>query len=56
MSILFDVALIAISTGLLWVGSYWVVDSAVHIARALRMSDLAIGLTIVAMGTARYIG
>jgi cation:H+ antiporter len=40
-----------LSTGLLWKGSHWLVDSAVRIARKLRMSDLAIGLTIVAMGT-----
>jgi cation:H+ antiporter len=51
MSILLDVVLIAISTGLLWKGSHWLVDSAVRIAHKLRMSDLAIGLTIVAMGT-----
>ena len=51
MSILLDAVLVAISTGLLWQGSHWLVDSAVRIARKLRMSDLAIGLTIVAMGT-----
>lgn len=50
-NLLIDLALIAISTGLLWKGSNWLVDSAVRIARTLRMSDLAIGLTIVAMGT-----
>lgn len=49
--LLLDIATIAISTGLLWKGSHWLVDSAVRIARKLRMSDLAIGLTIVAMGT-----
>jgi cation:H+ antiporter len=51
MSILPDVLLIAISTVLLWKGSEWLVDSAVRIARKLHMPDLAIGLTIVAMGT-----
>ena len=51
MSILLDVVLITISTGLLWKGSHWLVDSAVRIAHKLRMSDLTIGLTIVAMGT-----
>lgn len=51
MSILFDIVLIAISTGLLWKGSHWLIDSAVRIARKLHMSDLTIGLTIVAMGT-----
>ncbi len=51
MSILLDVVLIAISMGLLCKGSHWLVDSAVRIAHKLRMSDLAIGLTIVAIGT-----
>jgi cation:H+ antiporter len=51
MSILSDILLIAVSMGLLWKGSHWLVDSAVRIAQKLRMSDLAIGLTIVAMGT-----
>jgi cation:H+ antiporter len=51
MSVLFDLLLIAISMGLLWKGSHWLVDSAVRIAHKLRMSDLAIGLTVVAMGT-----
>lgn len=40
-----------LSAGLLWKGSEWVVDSAVRIARRFNMSDLAIGLTIVAIGT-----
>jgi cation:H+ antiporter len=51
MTILLDVVLIVIATGLLWKGSEWLVDSAVRIARKLHMPDLAIGLTIVAMGT-----
>lgn len=51
MNILIDVMLIAVSMGLLWKGSHYLVDSAVRFARKLRMSDLAIGLTIVAMGT-----
>jgi cation:H+ antiporter len=51
MSVLLDLVLIAISMGLLWKGSHWLVDSAVRIAHKLRMSDLTIGLTIVAMGT-----
>jgi len=36
---------------LLVVGADWLVDSAVEIARALGVSDLVIGLTIVAAGT-----
>ncbi|MEJ2068061.1 MAG: calcium/sodium antiporter [Deltaproteobacteria bacterium] len=42
---------VAIAAGLLWKGSEWLVDSAVRIARRLRISDAAIGLTIVAIGT-----
>lgn len=37
--------------GLLAVGSGWLVESAVTIARALKVSELVIGLTIVAIGT-----
>lgn len=48
---LLNIVAIAISTVLLWKGSEWLVDSAVRIARKLHMPDLAIGLTIVAMGT-----
>jgi len=51
MSVMLDLVLIAISMGLLWKGSHWLVDSAVRIAHKFRMSDLTIGLTIVAMGT-----
>lgn len=40
-----------LSAGLLWKGSEWVVDSAVRIANRFNMSDMAIGLTIVAIGT-----
>lgn len=51
MSILLHIVLIAISTGLLWKGAEWIVDSAVRVAQKLHMSDTAIGLTIVAIGT-----
>ena len=35
----------------LWFGANWVVDSATRIARQIGMSDLVIGLTVVAICT-----
>lgn len=46
-----DAAMIAVGLGLLVVGSDWLVDSARRIATALGVSELMIGLTIVAAGT-----
>ena len=46
-----NIFFILMGLGLLTVGSRWLVDSAVAIARALRVSELIIGLTIVAIGT-----
>jgi len=43
--------LIAAGLGLLVLGSNWLVDSAVAFARAFGVSDLVIGLTIIAAGT-----
>jgi cation:H+ antiporter len=43
--------LIGAGLGLLVVGAGWLVDAAVAFARALGVSDLVIGLTIVAAGT-----
>lgn len=43
--------LILVGLASLAIGSRWLVDSAVAIARALRVSELIIGLTIVAVGT-----
>ena len=43
--------LIAAGLGLLVLGSNWLVDAAVAFARALGVSDLVIGLTIIAAGT-----
>ncbi|MFW5838185.1 MAG: calcium/sodium antiporter, partial [Desulfovibrionaceae bacterium] len=39
------------SAFLLWFGSEWIVDSAAAVARRFKVSELVIGLTIVAMGT-----
>jgi len=46
-----DLVLIAAGLGALVVGSGWLVDGAVAMARALGLSELIIGLTIVAAGT-----
>ncbi len=46
-----NIVLIGIGLGLLVLGSNWLVDSAVVIAKALGVSELVIGLTIVAAGT-----
>jgi cation:H+ antiporter len=43
--------LIAVGLGLLVLGSNWMVDAAVAFARALGVSDLVIGLTVIAVGT-----
>ena len=49
--IIFDVVLIVFSALILWIGALWVVDSASILARKFRLSDMTIGLTIVALGT-----
>lgn len=49
--ILLDLALIAVGLVLLVLGSRWLVDGAVAIARFFGLSELIIGLTIVAVGT-----
>ena len=46
-----QLALIAVGLGLLVLGSEWLVSSAIVFAKALGVSDLVIGLTIVAAGT-----
>ena len=48
---LVNIVFIVIGLGLLVLGSNWLVDSAVTIAKALGVSELVIGLTIVAAGT-----
>jgi cation:H+ antiporter len=49
--ILRNVGLVIVGLVLLVVGARWLVDGAVSIARALELSELVIGLTIVAVGT-----
>ena len=46
-----NLALVAAGLGLLVLGSRWLVDSAVSFAQYLGVSELVIGLTIVAAGT-----
>lgn len=46
-----NLLLVAAGLGLLVLGSQWFVDSAIVIARRLGVSELVIGLTIVAVGT-----
>ena len=43
--------LLAVGLGLLVLGANWLVDASVSFARAFGVSDLVIGLTIVAVGT-----
>ncbi|MCK4579683.1 MAG: calcium/sodium antiporter [Candidatus Marinimicrobia bacterium] len=51
MEIAQDIVIIIFSILVIAKGSIWLVDSAAKIARRLGVSDLVIGLTIVAMGT-----
>jgi len=46
-----DASLVVIGIGLLLLGSKWFVDGAIEFAELLGVSDLVIGLTIVAAGT-----
>ncbi|MDR0703316.1 MAG: calcium/sodium antiporter [Azoarcus sp.] len=46
-----QIALIAGGLALLMLGADWLVDAAVNVARSLGVSDLTIGLTVVAVGT-----
>jgi cation:H+ antiporter len=50
-NLLRDVALLVIATGLLWKGADWVVTAASRIARRFGLSDVVIGMTVVALGT-----
>ncbi len=46
-----DLALVVVGVGLLVLGSKWFVDGAIEFAELLGVSELVIGLTIVAAGT-----
>lgn len=49
--IILDVLILLASLGGLWISANWVVEAASIIARKIGMSDLVIGLTVVALGT-----
>ena len=51
MSVTLDFLIVFISIIMLWKGADWLVDSAAEIAHTLKVSDLIIGLTVVAFGT-----
>lgn len=51
LNLLLQVVLILAGLGLLILGANWLVTSAVTIARALGVSELVIGLTVIAIGT-----
>ncbi len=51
MEMLINLVLMSSSALLLWFGAVWIVDSAAAIARKFNLSELTIGLTIVALGT-----
>ena len=51
MAVILDFGLVFLSVLMLWKGADWLVDSAAEIAHTLKVSDLIIGLTVVAFGT-----
>lgn len=51
VGLLYCAALLGASVLLLWKGSDWLVDSAAKVGRRYGLSDVTIGLTIVAFGT-----
>ncbi|MEZ4709839.1 MAG: calcium/sodium antiporter [Caldilineaceae bacterium] len=46
-----QIVTLVLSIGALWLGALWIVESAARLARRIGLSDLVIGLTIVAIGT-----
>lgn len=51
MDILINTFILILSVTALWLGAVWIVESATHIAKKLGISELVIGLTVVAFGT-----
>ncbi len=50
-SVIIDCVIVFASIIMLWKGADWLVDSAAEIAHTLKISDLVVGLTVVAFGT-----
>lgn len=51
MTVFLDLLIIIAAMAGLWWGAVWLVEGAVHIAKRLGVSELIIGLTVVAIGT-----
>ena len=51
MILILDIVLVVFSILMLWKGADWLVEAAAEIAHSLKISDLVIGLTVVAFGT-----
>ncbi|MBH09446.1 MAG: conjugal transfer protein TraR [Candidatus Marinimicrobia bacterium] len=51
LAIILDFIIVIVSILMLWKGADWLVDSSAEIAHSLKISDLIIGLTVVAFGT-----
>ena len=51
MILLLDIILVIASIIMLWKGADYLVEAASEIAHSLKISDLVIGLTVVAFGT-----
>jgi cation:H+ antiporter len=51
MTIILDIVIIAATVVGLWMGAVWVVEAAARLARRIGISELVIGLTVVAVGT-----
>ena len=51
IGVIIDFVIVVVSIIMLWKGADWLVDSAAEIAHTFKISDLIIGLTVVAFGT-----
>ena len=50
-NLIIDCLLVVISIIMLWKGADWLVDSDAEIAHSRKISDIVVGLTVVAFGT-----